>query len=100
MESTIRNNLTVDEGDAFNELQHKKSLNNLKSLNYFNTVEADILDGSLNGQKIINITVEEKPTGEIMAGAGVGTSGGSVMFGVKENNFLGRGVAFGSNITP
>ena len=99
LESTIRNNLTVDEGDAFNELLHKKSLNNLKSLNYFNTVEADILDGSLNGQKIINITVEEKPTGEISAGAGVGTSGGSVMFGIKENNFLGRGVAFGTNIT-
>ena len=99
LESTIRNNLTVDEGDAFNELLHKKSLNNLKSLNYFNTVEADILDGSLNGQKIINITVEEKPTGEISAGAGIGTSGGSVMFGIKENNFLGRGVAFGTNIT-
>ena len=99
LESTIRNNLTVDEGDAFNELLHKKSLSNLKSLNYFNTVEADIIDGSLNGQKIINFTVEEKPTGEISAGAGVGTSGGSVMFGVKENNFLGRGVAFGTNIT-
>ena len=99
LESTVRNNLTVDEGDAFNELLHKKSLSDLKSLNYFNTVEADIIDGSLNGQKIINFTVEEKPTGEISAGAGVGTSGGSVMFGVKENNFLGRGVAFGTNIT-
>ena len=99
LESTVRNNLTVDEGDAFNELLHKKSISNLKSLNYFNTVEADIIDGSLNGQKIINFTVEEKPTGEISAGAGIGTSGGSVMFGVKENNFLGRGVAFGTNIT-
>ena len=42
--------------------------------------------------KLLNITVEEKPTGEIMAGAGFGTSGGSFEFGVKENNYLGKGV--------
>jgi outer membrane protein insertion porin family len=34
-----------------------------------------------------------------MAGAGVGTSGGTVAFGVKENNFLGRGVDFGSDLS-
>ena len=49
--------------------------------------------------KIINITVEEKPTGEIMAGAGVGTNGGTVVFGVKENNYLGRGIEFTSDLT-
>ena len=31
--------------------------------------------------KIINIEVEEKPTGEIFAGAGTGTSGSSLSFG-------------------
>ena len=98
-EDTIRNNLLVDEGEAFNELLHAKSLNNLKSLNYFSKVKSDILTGSSVGQKIINITVNEKPTGEISAGAGVGTSGGTVGFSVKENNFLGRGVAFGTNIS-
>ena len=49
--------------------------------------------------KIIDIFVEEKPTGEISASAGVGTSGGSVGFGIKENNFLGAGVALDSNFT-
>jgi len=98
-ETTIRNNLSIDEGDAFNELLHAKTINNLKSLNYFSKVEANILNGSSLGQKIINIVVEEKPTGEISAGAGIGTNGGTVGFSVKENNFLGRGVGFGSNIT-
>ena len=98
-ENTIRNNLSVDEGDAFNELLHAKTLDNLKSLNYFSKVDDYILDGTSVGQKIINITVEEKATGEISAGAGVGTNGGTVAFSVKENNFLGRGVAFGSNIS-
>ena len=98
-ENVIRNVLSVDEGDAFNELLHKKTLNNLKSLNFFKDIDSKITDGKLNNQKIINITVEEKPTGEISAGAGVGTAGGTVTFGVKENNFIGRGVEFGANLS-
>ncbi len=98
-EEVIRNVFLVDEGDAFNELLHKKTLNNLKGLNFFSKVEDQIDIGTLPNQKIINITIDEKPTGEIMAGAGVGTSGGTVAFGVKENNFLGRGINFGTDLS-
>ena len=98
-ENVIRNQFSVDEGDAFNELLHKKTLNNLKGLNFFSKVEDQIIDGSLKNKKIINITVEEKPTGEIMAGAGVGTSGSTVAFGVKENNFLGNGIDFSADLS-
>ena len=97
-EDVLRNVFYVDEGDAFNELLHKKTLNNLKGLNFFKKIEDQIIDGTLQNQKIINIPVEEKPTGEIMAGAGIGTNGGTVAFGVKENNFLGRGIDFGSDL--
>jgi outer membrane protein insertion porin family len=97
-EEVIRNNLLVDEGDAFNELLQTRTLNNLKSLNFFSKIETEILDIVNENKKIINITVEEKPTGEIMAGAGVGTNGGTVAFGVSENNFLGRGIEFSSNL--
>jgi outer membrane protein insertion porin family len=58
-----------------------------------------VKDGTGFNQKIIDINVEEKPTGEITASAGVGTSGKSIGFGVKENNFLGRGLGINSNIT-
>tara|TARA_B110000037_G_scaffold73758_1_gene88583 strand:- start:760 stop:2997 length:2238 start_codon:yes stop_codon:yes gene_type:complete len=98
-EEVIRNNLLIDEGDAFNELLQNKTLNNLKSLNFFSNVESEILDSKSENKKIINIKVDEKPTGEIMAGAGVGTNGGSVAFGVTENNFLGRGIEFSTDIT-
>ena len=98
-EDVIRNEFSIDEGDAFNELLHKKTLNNLKSLNFFSKIEDQIVDGSLQNKKIINITVDEKPTGEIMAGAGVGSSGGTIAFGVKENNFLGRGIDFGTDLS-
>ena len=98
-EEVIRNNLLVDEGDAFNELLQTRTLNNLRALNFFSKVESEILDIDNENKKIINITVEEKPTGEIMAGAGVGTGGGTFAFGVSENNFLGRGIEFASDIS-
>ena len=98
-EDVIRDKLFVDEGDAFNELLQTRSLNNLKALNFFSKVESEIIESANKNKKIINITVEEKATGEIMAGAGVGTGGGSVAFGVSENNFLGRGIEFSTDIS-
>ena len=98
-EDVIRNNLLVDEGNAFNVLLQKKTLNNLRSLNFFSNVKSEVIDSDNANKKIINITVEEKATGEIMAGAGVGTGGGTVSFGVSENNFLGRGIEFSSDVS-
>ena len=98
-ESVIRNQLEIDEGDPFNEILQKKSENNLKSLNFFKNVSSEIIDGKENNSKIINISVDEKPTGEIMAGAGAGTEGGTFLFGVKENNYLGKGLSVDANAT-
>ena len=98
-ESVIRNNFEIDEGDVFNEILFKKTENNLKSLNFFKSVKSEILEGENKNGKIINIDVQEKPTGEISAGAGVGTSGGTIAFGIKENNYLGKGIAVEGNAT-
>ncbi len=97
-EKVIRDTLIVDEGDAFNEILHNKSINKLKYKNIFKTVTSEVIDGSTPNNKIINLTVEEKPTGEISAGAGYGTTGGSIMFAVKENNYMGRGIKLNANI--
>ncbi len=91
-ENVIRNSLLVDEGDAYNEILVNKSINEIKSKRLFKIVEKSITPGSTNDLKVININVEEQPTGEIFAGAGTGTSGSSISFGIKENNYLGRGV--------
>ena len=97
-EEVIRNNLVVDEGDTFNKILHNKSINNIKALNFFKSVDSEVITGKNDKTKIINIEVEEKPTGEISAGAGVGTSGTMLAFAVSENNFLGRGIEFSSNV--
>ena len=91
-ENVIRNSLEVDEGDPFNELLHAKSLNNLKARRIFKNVKSEISEGSEPNKKIININVTEKPTGEVLLGAGVGSDGGSVGFSISENNFMGQGI--------
>ena len=96
-ENVIRNQLMVDEGDPYSEILVNKSINNIKSLNFFKTVKTNINNNEVNKTKSIDILVEEKPTGEIYAQAGAGTSGGSFGMGVKENNFLGNGIALDTN---
>ncbi len=96
-EKVVRDNLEVDEGDPFNELLLTKSINNLKSLNIFGKVEYELVSEP-DDKKILNITVSEKPTGEIFASAGAGTQGSTIGFGVKENNFLGKNISLDTNL--
>ena len=97
-ENVIRNQLLIDEGDEFNSILASKSINNIKALNIFKSVESKIIDNE-DKSKIIDITIEEKATGEIMAGAGVGTDGSTLSFALKENNYLGRGIGLISELT-
>ena len=97
-ESVIRNQIEIDEGDPFNQILYVKSLNNIKALNFFESVDGEIENGKEFNTKVINISIKEKATGEIFAGVGTGTSGSSFAFGVKENNYLGRGVKVDANL--
>ena len=95
-EKVIRNSLIVDEGDPYNEILFNKSIQNLKAKNIFKSVNFNTKDiNDLN--KVIDLTVEEKPTGEIFAGAGTGTTGSSLTAGIKENNYLGLGIKLDTN---
>ena len=98
-ESVIRNRLELDEGDPYNEILKNKSENSIKSLNFFKSVKTTVEDGKELNSKIINVYVDEKPTGEISAGAGFGTDGGTIAAGIKENNYLGKGLKVEANAT-
>jgi len=89
-EAVIRGEILLDEGDPFTNINLDRSLANLKSRNIFKSVKSNVSKGSANNLKIIDINIEEKPTGEIAAGAGVGTNGGSFEFTISENNWLGE----------
>jgi len=96
-EKVIRNSLIVDEGDPYNKILFDKSLSNVKSKGIFKSVTSQILTNDDKNNKIINITVEEKPTGEIFAGVGTGTGGSSFSAGLKEKNYLGKGITLDTN---
>ena len=97
-ESVLRSVLLLDEGDPFNALKLDQSVAKLKAKNIFSSVTKTIKEGTQKNQKIIEIVVEEKPTGEISAGAGIGTNGANFAFVVKENNWLGKGVGVSTSI--
>ena len=71
-ESVIRGELLLDEGDPFTNLNLDKSISKIKSRNIFSKVDYKVSDGSNKNLKVIDINVDEKPTGE-SAGAGIGT---------------------------
>ena len=98
LEEVIRNKFIVDEGDPLNNLLLNKSLDNIKSLNIFKNVNTEIKEGSKPNFKIIDINVEEMPTGEISLAAGTGTSGTTIGGGIMEKNFLGKGINLNTNL--
>ena len=99
-EKVIRNSLIIDEGDAFNEVLYEKSINNIKSRGIFKSVNSSVTTSKIDKQKkIIDIQVEETPTGEVFAGAGTGTSGASISAGIKEKNYLGKGISLTTNLS-
>jgi outer membrane protein insertion porin family len=91
-DSVIRSELLVDEGDPYSDIKVEQSISRLKARNIFKKVEYKLSDGSLKDLMVMEIKVEEKPTGEIAAGAGVGTEGTSFSFSLTENNYLGKGL--------
>ena len=90
-EEVIRGELILDEGDPLTNINLEKSIAEIKARGIFKDVTYEVSDGDQNNLKIIDINVEEQSTGEISAGAGIGTSGGTLAFGIKENNWLGEG---------
>ena len=90
-ESVIRGELLLDEGDPYTKIKLDKSVSKIRARNIFKNVTSKISSGKDGNLKIIDITVDEKPTGEISAGAGIGTNGGSFGIAISENNWLGEG---------
>ena len=99
-EKVIRNALIVDEGDPYNEILFNKSINDIKSKQIFKSVKSKVENSTTQeNSKVIDITIEEKATGEIFAGAGTGTSGSIVSAGIKEKNYLGKGITLDTVLT-
>lgn len=92
IDPVIRRELMLTEGDAFNRSLVERSRNNLRALGFFSEVEIEETQGSAPDRSIVNVTVEEQPTGELSVGAGFSSVDSFVVnLGISERNFRGRG---------
>jgi outer membrane protein insertion porin family len=88
----IRREFDAGEGDAYNKALVDRAERRLKSLSYFKTVKITQEPGSAPDRVVLNVDVEDQPTGQFSVGAGYSTSDGVLgEASIAESNFLGRG---------
>jgi outer membrane protein insertion porin family len=88
----IRREFDLGEGDAYNKALVDRAERRLKALSYFKTVKITQAPGSSPDRVVLNVDVEDQPTGQFSAGAGYSTTDGFVgEASISESNFLGRG---------
>ena len=88
----IRREFDIGEGDAFNRALVDRAERRLKNLNYFKTVKITNEPGSAPDRVVLNVDVEEIPTGEFSIAGGYSTaSGWMAELSVSERNLLGQG---------
>ncbi len=92
LDSVIRRQFKIAEGDPFNPREIRESSDRIKSLGFFSQVSVQTRAGSENNKVVIEINVEEQPTGSLSFGGSYSSSmgvGGEIKY--MERNFLGRG---------
>lgn len=92
IDPVIRRELMLTEGDAFNRALMERSRNNLRALGFFKDVTVEETRGGAPDRSVINVNVQEQPTGELSVGAGFSSVDSfTVNLGISERNFRGRG---------
>jgi len=92
LDKVIRREMRLTEGDAFNTAKLRRSRTRIRGLGYFKEAEVDQTEGSAPDRAVIDVTVEEQPTGELQVGAGFSSRENFIgELSVRERNLLGRG---------
>lgn len=92
IDTVIRREMLLSEGDAFNAARMQRSQERIKALGFFENVDIVRSEGGLPDQTQLDVEVEERPTGELSFGVGFSTI--DLLIGdisIRERNLLGRG---------
>ena len=94
LDRVIRREMLVAEGDAFNRILLDQSRNRIRALGFFGEVEITETPGTRADRTIVEVSVEEQPTGELAFAAGF-SSVDDFLFDISatQRNLLGRGQA-------
>lgn len=92
LDKVIRREIRLAEGDAFNRILIDRSKRRIRGLDFFKKVEITEEPGSAPDRTVLNVEVEEQPTGELSLGAGFSSVDRFIIdFSMAERNLLGRG---------
>ncbi len=102
LDRVVRRQFLIVEGDPFNPNEIRSASERIRALNFFSTVDVSTREGSGSDQVIVDVDVEEQPTGTLGFGATYTVSQGvGFLITFNERNFLGRGqtLSFDINTT-
>ncbi len=92
LDRVVRNQFRIVEGDPFNPRSIRESAERIRALGYFSNADVQAREGSTADQVIVDVNVEEAPTGSLSFGANYNSDTGiGLVASFKERNFLGRG---------
>ncbi len=100
LDRVVRREFTTVEGDPFNPREIRAAAERIRALGYFGNADVETRPGSGNDQVIIDVNVEEQPTGSFSIGANYSiANGANFIASFSERNFLGRGQRLSFNLT-
>ena len=100
-DKVVRREFRLNEGDAFNSIQVKRTAERIKSLGYFQEeLEVEQVQGGAADRIVLTTNVEEKATGELSLSAGFSSIENFIFQGsVRQRNFRGVGQELRTNIS-
>ena len=99
LDQVVRRQFRSVEGDPFNPREVRQAAERIRALGYFANADVNARQGSAPDQVVVNVDVEEQPTGSLSFGASYGVNSGvGLNVGFSETNFLGRGQTFNLNL--
>ncbi len=92
LDQVIRRQFRTVEGDPFNPREIRQAAERIRALGFFADAQVNAEPGSAADQVVVNVDVEEQPTGSLSFGVSYSVSTGTGFnIGFSETNFLGRG---------
>ncbi|AMJ47196.1 outer membrane protein assembly factor BamA [Cereibacter sphaeroides] len=100
LDQVVRRQFRTVEGDPFNPREVRQSAERIRALGYFANADVNTRPGSSPDQVVVDVNVEEQPTGSLSFGVSYGVSSGvGFSIGFSEQNFLGRGQILGVDVS-
>lgn len=100
LDRVLRRQFRIAEGDPFNPREIRDAAERIRALDYFGNADVNAREGSRPDQVVVDVDVEEKPTGSLNFGGSFSADDGfGLVISFTERNFLGRGQTLGFNFS-